>query len=231
MTFKHTLFALAFATGSLLASAETPRWLRNTAISPDGAMIAFTYKGDIFTVPVTGGMASQLTSGSYYDSYPIWSPDSKTIVFSSDREGSHDLYAVDAKGGTPRRLTTSSGTEKPLAFVDEGTVIFSSTDMPSKESSRHPTRLTRTYSIDITRENARPELYLSMPIGAAAVAADGRILYQDRKGLEDIYRKHNARREHRISGCSKMASIQNSLTSTAMILVRPGKLAAQAIII
>ena len=170
--------------------AETPRWLRNVAISPDGSAIAFTYKGDIFTVAPTGGPARQITSGSDYETAPVWSPDSKTIVFASDREGSLDLYAVAATGGTPRRLTTNSGSETPLAFIGPTTVIFSSSDMISRESSRFPTRLTRTYKIDISRENDRPSIYQAMPMGAVSVAKDGRILYQDKKGLEDIYRKH-----------------------------------------
>lgn len=196
------LGALALTAAS--ASAESPRWLRNTAISPDGTTIAFTYRGDVFTVPVSGGNAFQLTSGSSYETAPIWSPDSKTIVFASDREGSRDLYAVAATGGMPRRLTTSSGAETPLAFVDTATVIYSSSDMPSRETSRHPSRLTRTYSVDITKENARPQLYLSMPMGSADVSADGRILYQDKKGLEDVLRKHE-----RSSGTSDVWLIEN----------------------
>ena len=204
--FSLRLLFLFGAVAALGASAlaETPRWLRNTSISPDGKTIAFTYKGDIFTVPAGGGNAFQLTTGEDYDSYPIWSPDSKTIVFASDREGSHDLYRVAATGGTPKRITTSSGTERPLAFISPTTVIFSSSDMPSSESSRHPTRLTRTYSVDISAENPRPQLYQSMPMMAVAVAPDGKILYQDKKGLEDQYRKHE-----RSSGTSDIWLIEN----------------------
>lgn len=202
---RHVLITTALAAAIVAgASAEGPRWLRNTAISPDGTKIAFTYKGDIFTVPATGGEAHQLTSGTDYDTAPVWRPDSKTIAFASDREGSPDLYIIDAKGGTPRRLTTSSGTEMPLAFIDANTLIFSSSDAPSRESSRHPSRLTRTYSIDVTRPDARPDIYLSMPMGAVSVADDGRILYQDKKGLENVYRKHE-----RSSGTSDIWLIDN----------------------
>lgn len=201
---KHILICAALAAATASGYAETPRWMRNTAISPDGSTIAFTYKGDIFTVSSAGGNATQLTSGAAYDTAPVWSPDSKTIVFASDREGSPDIYAVDAKGGTPRRVTTSSGSESPLAFIDDTTVIYQSSEGPSRETSRHPTRLSRTYAVDISVPGARPRLYKSLPMGAASVAPDGRILYHDKKGLEDVYRKHE-----RSSGTSDIWLLDN----------------------
>lgn len=205
MTVKYLLALLAGAAAVMpSAASEGARWLRNTAISPDGRSIAFTYKGDIFIVPSAGGRAWQLTSGSSYETAPVWSPDSRTVVFSSDREGSADLYAVEATGGTPRRLTTSSGTEKPLAFLDGSRVLYSTSEGPSRETSRHPSRLTRTYTVDITRPDARPQLYASLPMMSVDVAKDGRILYEDKKGLEDPLRKHE-----RSSGTSDIWMLEN----------------------
>lgn len=60
-------------------------WVRDVRISPDGQHIAFSYKGDIFTVPAAGGTALRLTSGPAYDSAPVWSPQSDRIAFASDR--------------------------------------------------------------------------------------------------------------------------------------------------
>lgn len=200
------LFALMATAAAVLPATgtETARWLRNTAISPDGRSIAFTYKGDIFIVPSTGGRALQLTSGPSYETAPVWSPDSRTVVFSSNREGSADLYAVEATGGTPRRLTTSTGTETPLAFLDEGRVLYSSNEATSRETTRHPTRLTRTYTVDITKPGARPQLYAALPMQRVSVGRDGRLLYEDKKGLEDIYRKHE-----RSSGTSDIWLLEN----------------------
>lgn len=48
-------FALCFA--GTIAAQEAPLWMRYCALSPDGTTIAFTYKGDIYTVPSTGGRA------------------------------------------------------------------------------------------------------------------------------------------------------------------------------
>ena len=74
-----TALALALAASVQASSQESPLWLRNTAISPDGGRIAFTYKGDIYTVPVAGGLASRLTSDPAVDTNPIWSPDGTNI--------------------------------------------------------------------------------------------------------------------------------------------------------
>ena len=71
---------------------DAPLWMRHSVISPDGTTIAFTYKGDIYTVPVTGGRAMQITTNPAYDTDPVWSPDSKQVAFASDRMGSLDVY-------------------------------------------------------------------------------------------------------------------------------------------
>ena len=100
---KKRFLLLSILCGTMLASTaqEAPRWMRNSAISPDGETIAFTYMGDIYTVKASGGEARQLTSNSAYDTAPVWSPDSKKIAFASNREGSNDVYIVSKEGGTP----------------------------------------------------------------------------------------------------------------------------------
>lgn len=187
---KRLLATALLAAGIFGArGAEEARWLRDAAISPDGSKIAFTYKGDIFTVPTAGGMAVQITSDRNYDGAPIWTPDGKRIVFMSTREGSDDIFVTSADGGRPRRVTTHSGNEKPLAFLNDSTLLFSAAHMPGRTTARSPF-LTQVYSVNINRPSARPHLYLSVPVLAASVNADGAMLYQDRKGVEDPLRKH-----------------------------------------
>ena len=123
------LFSYCLVSVSSFAE-DAPLWLRHSAISPDGQTVTFSYQGDIFTCPVQGGNATQLTSNIAYDAYPVWSPDSKKIAFASRREGSLDVWLVDAHGGAPTRLTTDSGGEIPLAFKDENTVLFQASMMP-----------------------------------------------------------------------------------------------------
>lgn len=176
--------------GSLATAQESPLWLRNCSISPDGTSIAFTYKGDIYTVPVEGGRAQQITTNPAYDTAPVWSPDSKQIAFASDRMGSMDLYIVGREGGEPRRLTTHSGSETPIAFSDAGHILFSADVMPSTESIFFPSngQFRQVYQVPVS--GGRPTLFSSMPMERISVNKDGRMLYQDKKGYEDYWRKH-----------------------------------------
>ena len=75
MSIKRKLAAIAAMLLAIAATAQTnPLWMRFCAISPDGQTIAFSYKGDLFTVAAGGGAARQLTSNAAYDAYPVWSP-------------------------------------------------------------------------------------------------------------------------------------------------------------
>src|SRR5512135_2522793 len=104
MTLKWTTRIATLILGcALLASlalgAEKALWLRDAAISPDGRTIAFSYRGDLWTVPVAGGIATPLTINDAYDTSPVWSHDGKSIAFSSDRYGNFDVFVMPAGGG------------------------------------------------------------------------------------------------------------------------------------
>jgi imidazolonepropionase-like amidohydrolase/Tol biopolymer transport system component len=75
-------------------------------VSPDGRTIVFDMLGDLYTIPIGGGSAKRITSGSGFDGQPRFSPDGKSIVFVSDRTGSENLYTVDPEGQRIRPLTT-----------------------------------------------------------------------------------------------------------------------------
>lgn len=182
--------AACVLTGWALAQ-ESPLWMRNCTISPDGTTIAFTYKGDIYTVPVSGGRAMQLTSHPAYDTAPVWSPDSKKIAFASDRMGSLDVFIVSREGGVPQRLTTHSGSETPIVFKDNGHVLFAAAIQPSAEDMQFPSgTFNQVYEASV--EGGRPRMFSSMPMEHISIRKDGKQwLYQDKKGYEDPWRKHH----------------------------------------
>lgn len=186
---KRKIFLSLLTMASAAAIAESPLWMRDVAISPDGSAIAFTYKGDIFSVPVSGGEARQLTSNEAFDSKPVWTPDGKRIVFRSDREGSDDIFIMNANGGQVKRLTTSSIAEMPLAFLNDSILLFSANEMPAQKSAQAPI-LPQTYSLDVNHPGTRPSMFLSMPMLFSSSGKDGKIIFTDKKGYEDPFRKH-----------------------------------------
>lgn len=74
-------------------------------VAPDGATLVFDLLGDLYSLPIAGGTAKRLTSGPAWDSQPRFSPDGRTIAFTSDRGGIENLWLADADGANPRALT------------------------------------------------------------------------------------------------------------------------------
>ena len=187
---KKNILTAVLLTASLTMSAQQhPLWMRYPAISPDGSTIAFAYKGDLYSVPATGGEARQLTTNAAFDSRPIWSPDGKQIAFASNREGSMDVYVINAKGGAPIRLTTNSGSEIPIVFKDDTHILFSADVMPTAQSLIFPGDFNQVYEVSTT--GGRPKLYSTLPMENISINGKGEILYHDKKGYEDPWRKHH----------------------------------------
>ncbi len=80
-------------------------------VSPNGKTIVFDLVGDLYTLPIGGGAATRITSGTAFDGNPAWSPDGKTIAFLSDRSGADNIWLVDADGSHPRALTKGDNTQ------------------------------------------------------------------------------------------------------------------------
>ena len=122
---KIFLILLWFSLSVSSYSQTEALWLRYPAISPDGQKIAFTYMGDLYIVPSTGGTAFPLTFHEGHDFMPVWSNDGKSIAFASNHYGNFDVFIVSAQGGEPRRLTYHSSNEYPYTFsADNSSVIF-----------------------------------------------------------------------------------------------------------
>lgn len=94
--------------------AITPRW------SPIDGRIAYTVwrelGAQIGITSISGERFSFTQPTSVANSVPSWSPDGKSIVYSSRRDDDTEIYSADADGRNPRRLTRSRGIDVSPVF-------------------------------------------------------------------------------------------------------------------
>ena len=102
---KKLIFSLLVLAGvpSLSMAVDEARLLRFPATN--GNEIVFSYAGDLYKVPATGGEARRLTSHVGYEMFPRFSPDGKTIAFTGQYDGNTEVFVIPSAGGIPRRLT------------------------------------------------------------------------------------------------------------------------------
>ncbi|MEJ5166094.1 MAG: S41 family peptidase [Thermoanaerobaculia bacterium] len=101
-------------------------YLRYPAPSPDGKMISFSARGDIWVVPKEGGQAHPITTHPAYDFMPLWSSDGKKIAFTSDRYGNDDVFLMDLEKNELKQITFLSLDELLCDISPDGKrVLFS----------------------------------------------------------------------------------------------------------
>lgn len=185
------LLAVLLALPSV-GEGDPPLWMRYPAVSPDGRSIAFSYRGDLWVVPATGGRARALTLHEGHDTRPVWSRDGATIAFASDRYGNFDVFTVPAEGGPATRLTFHSAHDYPTTFSNDGArVFFESSRIDDVRSAQFPSGLlSELYAVDVS--GGTPKRILTTPAQEARWDRAGtRLIYQDVKGYEDAWRKHH----------------------------------------
>jgi Tol biopolymer transport system component/C-terminal processing protease CtpA/Prc len=183
---------LFFLLPALTFAQEPANWLRHGAISPDGSTIAFTYKGNLYSVPAGGGNATQLTYHPAHDYLATWSADGSQLAFASNRYGNFDVYVMPARGGTATRLTYHSNDEVPYSFDPEhDAILFGGIRQDDADHRQFPHRSQpELYSVPV--QGGRVAQVLTFPAEYVQVSPDGNtLIYHDKKGGEDEYRKHH----------------------------------------
>lgn len=186
------IYVLALLCFSFSSEKNTPLWLRYPNISPDGKTIVFNYKGDIYKVDANGGAAVPLTLSDAHDFMAIWSPDGKWIAYASDKTGNYDIYLMPAEGGESKRLTYHSSHDLPAYFTPDGkSIVYNSNRQDEKDFIQcAPARLPELYTVQVSGGQEKQLLTIAAEDAKINKAGD-KIIFHDRKGYEDPWRKHH----------------------------------------
>jgi Tol biopolymer transport system component len=84
-------------------------------VSPDGKSLVFDMLGDLFMMPISGGKAERITTGMAFDTRPKFSPDGKSLLFTSDRDGAENVWIMNLDTKEPKQLTKGNDNNYPSA--------------------------------------------------------------------------------------------------------------------
>ncbi len=120
-----TLFALSVVMTSW--AQQAPKFLSTPSLSPNGETAYFSYDGDIWQAPTSGGEALRITALEGNESNPRISPNGKWLAFTSDQYGNKDVFVTPLTGGEIRQLTYHQASEDVESWGwDNETIYFTS---------------------------------------------------------------------------------------------------------
>jgi tricorn protease len=172
--FASLVFSLLSAVPSGLGAESLPDgFYRYPTIG--GGAIVFAAEGDLWKVPVSGGVALRLTAYEGEEAFPKLSPDGKLIAFTAQYEGNDDVYVMTATGGEPKRLTYHPAPDQALGWTPDGKILFRSRrDTPHNDF--------RIYKI--SPEGGLPEMIPLEPAAWISFEPNGSRLALQKIGLE-----------------------------------------------
>jgi tricorn protease len=173
--FLVATFTLAFSylPSARAAEALPDGFYRYPTIG--GGTIVFAAEGDLWKVPVAGGVALRLTAFEGEEAFPKLSPDGKRVAFTAQYEGNDDVYVMTASGGEPVRLTYHPAPDQTLGWSPDGKILFRSRrDTPHNDY--------RIYKI--APEGGVPEMIPLEPAAWIGFEPNGKRVAFQKLGLE-----------------------------------------------
>lgn len=104
-----------------------------------GGYIVFVAEGDLWRVPVTGGLAQRLTTHHGWEYRPVISPDGTRVAFTAQYEGPSEVYVMPLSGGLPERLTWEDEQTYVTSWVDKTKLLYATSHfstLPSRQLVR-----------------------------------------------------------------------------------------------
>src|SRR5262245_14064077 len=143
-------------------------------------MLAFSWRGEIWMVPSTGGTARQLTQNAGIEREPFFSPDGLKLAFISSRSGGNQVYVMPSEGGAPKQITHhTSGYSLHGWYPDSKSLLTSGT-----RDHSHDFRASQRFFRVRTDDRVAEELLFDDYGARGALSADGKRLLFTREGPE-----------------------------------------------
>lgn len=86
--------------------------------------VVFSAEGDLWTIPLSGGLAQRLTTHPEQERFPKFSPDGKTIAYTASYEGPNEIYTLPVNGGLPTRWTYESDFSFMNCWTPDGKIVY-----------------------------------------------------------------------------------------------------------
>ncbi|MEP1449018.1 MAG: PDZ domain-containing protein [Paraglaciecola sp.] len=156
--------------------AQETRLLRQPSISD--SHIVFVHAADIWITDLSGKNTKRLTSTAAVESHPHFSPDGKTIAFSSNRSGTDSVYVMPTAGGQATRLSWHASGGSVRGWTPDGQkILFAS----GRDTAPRP--INRLWTIPVNGGSAG--LVLNQWAYNGAYSGDGKKMVIDRMSRWD----------------------------------------------
>lgn len=189
------LTALLLGTGAPWVRAQevTPvKLVMDHALSPDGATLAFSWRGDVWLVSTEGGAARRLTFHPADDTRPRFSRDGKKIAFVSDRDARNQVYVMPLEGGAPRRVTRHTDGFTLFEWTPDGSGLL--VGARRDHFWRHSGR----FFIHPIEGTAAPKMLFNGYGDTATLSPDGNRLLFTREGSSRFRKGYHGSRESQV---------------------------------
>jgi TolB protein len=144
-----TIYVQTLRTGNRIKVSSRAGINGAPAFSPDGRKLVLTLGGidgnlDIHVLDLASREVAQLTTNRSIDTEGTWSPDGRSIYFTSDRSGGPQVYRVGVNGGSPERITfegsynarprlSPDGSKLAMVHLDRGNYRIAVLDLDSRD--------------------------------------------------------------------------------------------------
>lgn len=108
-------------TGPIIEHLSLNSQFQDLALSPDGKKVVYTARGEIFAASAKdGGDGVRVTRSTAREAQVVWSPDSRRIVYVSERNGAGQIFQFDFTTNTETQLTNANVSDSAPLFAPDG---------------------------------------------------------------------------------------------------------------